>query len=192
MDIARLNSRGFTLLELLVTVAVASIFLAVAPGTFLNLLNTARLKSQIYDFNDSLNFARSEAVKRGLPVTVCPSTDQLTCAASGTRFESGWIVFVDINNSQTVDAGDEVLRATTALITNYTLRGTSATTLNSYITFNSKGRASASGTYILCKSSAINPSRAILISSTGRITAATDNNGIPKDAGGSNMTTCTP
>jgi len=146
----------------------------------------------MYDFNNAIDFARSEAVKRGLYVTVCPSTNGSSCAASGTRFESGWIVFVDSNNNQTVDAGEEVLRYTSALISGYTLRGTSATTLNSYITFNSKGRASASGTYILCNSSAINPSRAILIASTGRITAATDRNGTPLDSSGTAMTTCTP
>src|SRR2546422_3565853 len=81
---------GFTLGELLTTVAVVTILAAIAQPSYRTIIRTARLTTQIYDFNAALNLARSEAVKRGIPVTVCPSTNQANCGASGTQWESGW------------------------------------------------------------------------------------------------------
>ena len=191
MNATLARQRGFTLLELLVTVVVATIFLTVVPPSFNAILTGVRLKVQIYDFNDALNYARSEAVKRGIWVSVCASADGSACGPSGTNWESGWIVFVDRNNNQVVNVGDTLL-VKSAIVPGYRLRGTSGTTLTSYITFSAKGAPSASGTFILCKGAVLNPSRAILIGSSGRITSAQDHNGIPKDASGTDMTTCTP
>jgi len=185
------SSRGFTLLELMMTVAVATIFLTVIPPTFGSIITAVRIKSQVYDFNDALNYARSEAVKRGTWVSLCASADQATCGPDGTNWESGWIVFVDRNNNQVVNIGDTLL-VKSAMVPGYRLRGTSGTTLTSYITFSAKGAPSASGTFIICKGAVLNPSRAILIGTSGRITSAQDHNGIPKDASGADMTTCTP
>src|SRR6266478_9789562 len=187
------KSLGFNLLELMVTVAVATLIVSIALPSCSAIIQSARLKMQIYDFNGALDFARSEAVKRGTWVTVCASADQAACGPGGTQWESGWIVFVDTNNNHVVDAGEgPALRAATALTATYALRGTSATTLASYITFNAKGVSSASGQFVLCQNGNINPSVAILIGSSGRITAAQDHNGVPMDSSGTDMTTCTP
>jgi len=183
---------GFTAGELTVTVAIATILLSIAGPSYVAIIRTTRLTTQIYDFYAALNLARSEAVKRGTPVTLCPSTNLTTCAASGTQWESGWIVFVDANNNHAVDAGDEILRAAPALAGGYTLRGTSATTLPTYITMNPKGQTSATGQFVLCQGGNINPARAILVSIVGRISTARDDNGVPVDANGADMTTCTP
>lgn len=187
------KSRGFNLLELMVTVAIATIIAMIALPSFSYILQNVRLKMQIYDFSGALDFARSEAVKRGTWVTVCASADQAACGPNGTQWESGWIVFVDPNNNHVVDAGESPpLRAASALISTYTLRGTSATTLASYITFNAKGVSSASGQFVLCQNGNINPARAALVGSSGRITDAQDHNGVPMNSAGGDMTTCTP
>ena len=183
---------GFTLWELMVTVTVAAVVAAIALPSYQPIVRAGRLTAQIYDFDAALNLARSEAVKRGTTVTVCPSTDQASCGASGTHWEQGWIVFVDTNNNQTVDTGEQILRAEKALTSGYTLRGTSATTLASYLTANSKGALNATGTFVLCQNSTLNPSRAILVNSAGRIAIAGDDNGVPSDASGSDITSCTP
>jgi type IV fimbrial biogenesis protein FimT len=193
MTATRSRSRGFNLLELMITVTVATMFLMIVPPSFSAIIKGVRLKSQIYDFNGALDFARSEAVKRGTWVTVCASADQAACGPSGTQWESGWIVFVDKNNNQTVDTGEgPALRAAGALLSTYTLRGTSTTTLTTYLTFNAKGVSSASGQLVLCQGGQIKPARAVLIGASGRVTTARDNNGVPVNAGGTNMTTCTP
>jgi type IV fimbrial biogenesis protein FimT len=61
----------------------------------------------------ALNFARSEAVKRGAIVSLCPSADQASCG--GTDWSGGWIAFVNPNGDATVDAGEVILRVWEAL-----------------------------------------------------------------------------
>jgi type IV fimbrial biogenesis protein FimT len=164
----------------------------VAAPSFKAIIRAQRMATQIYDFDAAIHLARSEAVKRGDPVTVCASAAQTACGPNGTQWEQGWIVFVDKNNNQTVDGGEDILRATPALVSGYTLRATSSTTLTSYITINPKGQASATGIFILCEASALNPSRAVIVSTAGRISMAADHNGVAVDASGADITTCIP
>jgi type IV fimbrial biogenesis protein FimT len=187
------NQRGFTFGELMVTLALLSIVLMIAVPSFAVIIRNSRLITQIYDFNAALNLARSEAIKRGRSVTVCASADQTACGGTtGCNWEQGWIVFVDPNNNHVVDGGEEVLRKTSALVNGYTLCGSSGTTLATYLTVDPKGAASASGQFVLCQNSNINPSRAVIVSSTGRIKMAEDSNGVPLAADGTAMTTCAP
>jgi type IV fimbrial biogenesis protein FimT len=55
-----------------------------------------------------MHLARSEAVKRGTPVTLCPSGDGASCAGT-TQWSLGWLVFVDGGTPGQVDADDTVL-----------------------------------------------------------------------------------
>ncbi len=191
---------GFTLGELLVTLLVVAVVATIAMPSYRTIIRNARLMTQIYDFDAALNLARSEAVKRGYPVTVCPSTNGTSCATS-TQWEQGWIVFVDVNSNQTVDTATDsrevILRTTPALVSGYTLRGSSsfldATSSYSYLTINPKGQASATGQFVLCENlTTPNPSRAVLVNTVGRIAIAADDNGYPVDANGSDITNCTP
>ena len=81
---------GFTMIELLVTVAIAAIVLAIGIPNFSKLLKENRTTTQTNLFVSSVNLARSEAVKRGVPVTLCASTDTISCAES-TDWSTGWI-----------------------------------------------------------------------------------------------------
>jgi type IV fimbrial biogenesis protein FimT len=94
--------RGFTLIELMVTIAVVAILLAIAAPSFTSLINNNRLTAQANEVVVSLQQARMEAVRRNRSVTVCRTTDGATCATAG-RWNS-WI---------TVAAGGEVLRVNT-------------------------------------------------------------------------------
>jgi len=184
---------GFTLVELMTTILLVAIVAVVALPSYRTIIRAARLTTQIYEFNAALNFARSEAIKRGLSVTVCPSTDQASCTVN-TQWEEGWIAFVDADANQSVsttDGREVILRANGALATGYTLRGTSGV-LDSYVTMNPRGQLSATGVFVLCENGSIDPSRAILVSTVGRIAIAADNDGVPVDASGTAMTTCTP
>ena len=95
---------GFTLLELLITLAVLAILLALAVPMFTSTINNNRLAAQANELVTSLQLANSEAVRRNARITVCPSTDGATCAASGPW--TGWVTVVASNN--------EVLRSITA------------------------------------------------------------------------------
>jgi type IV fimbrial biogenesis protein FimT len=185
--------RGFTFGELMVTLALLSIVLMIAVPSFALIIRNSRLITQIYDFNAALNLARSEAIKRGRPVTVCASANQTACGGTtGCNWDQGWIVFVDPNNNHVVDGGEEILRKTSALVNGYTLCGSSGTTLATYLTVDAQGAPSASGQFVLCQNSSINPSRAVLVGTAGRIVMAQDSNGVPLAADGSPITTCTP
>ncbi|MGA2776878.1 MAG: GspH/FimT family pseudopilin [Steroidobacteraceae bacterium] len=84
--------RGFTMIELLMAIAVASIMLVIAVPSYRYVTNSNRIASEINGLLGDLQFARAEAIKEGVPVTVCISTDSATCANSTVQWNSGWIV----------------------------------------------------------------------------------------------------
>ena len=95
--------RGFTLVELLITIVVASILIAVAVPAFSSFVQNNRIAAQTNELVTAIATARSEAIKRKQDVTVCNSSDGATCTGSWSQ---GWILFTDTNSNGTVDAGD--------------------------------------------------------------------------------------
>jgi len=105
---------GFTLVELLVTLMVAAILLAVGVPSFVETIRQNRTVSQANNLVTALNLARSEAIKRGQQVTVL---------RTGAEWEDGWQVFVDEDGDGTLDASDDTLvQEYAALGSGYTLR----------------------------------------------------------------------
>lgn len=155
------SKRGFTLIELMVTIAVLAILLTVAVPNFQTFVMNSRMATQANDMITSLSVARSEAVKRAGNVTVCASSDGATC--TGT-WEQGWIVR---------DAAG-VIQVQRALSGSSTLSG--GTDVASTLTYTSNGRTTiaasatpASTTLTLCPPSpAIVNGRAIQVERTGR------------------------
>ncbi|PCH59494.1 MAG: type II secretion system protein GspH [SAR86 cluster bacterium] len=120
-NVAVRRQGGFSLIELLIAVAILGILMAVSLPSFTNSLERMNSNSQIKQFLSTLNFTRSEAVKRGRNVVICASNDGLDCDAND--WSQGWLVFEDNNadaNGATgsVDAGDTVLRVFDLLASN--------------------------------------------------------------------------
>lgn len=98
------HRRGFTLLELMITIVIAGILLAIAIPSMHDTIVQNRLTANVNEFIGAATFARSEAIKRGRPVTLCRSvnaesgTDKCITTASGdydsSDWGSGWIVIV--------------------------------------------------------------------------------------------------
>lgn len=88
---------GFNVMELMVTLFVATIVLSVGVPAFTGFAANNRIATASNDLASSLHMARTEAIKRRAAVTICPSTNwdsnAPTCTNSG--FEDGWIVFMD-------------------------------------------------------------------------------------------------
>ncbi len=82
---------GFTLYELMITIAVASIIIAFGVPGFQNFIQNSRSVTHTNDMITALNLARSEATRRGAAIDVCASTDGANCSGS-TDWSTGWIV----------------------------------------------------------------------------------------------------
>ncbi|ABV86420.1 GspH/FimT family pseudopilin [Shewanella pealeana] len=101
---------AFTLVELMVTLAVATILITVAAPSFNSFYENSRSDSAIRNIQQSLQLARSQAVSYGSTVTVCPLRDG-TC---GTDWQNGFSVFIDNGVLGTLDStngiDDKVIR----------------------------------------------------------------------------------
>ena len=77
---------GFTVQELMIALAIAGILLGLAVPSFQTALYNNRLTSQANQLIAALNSARSEALKRGVRVTICKSTNQQSCSTSNSAY----------------------------------------------------------------------------------------------------------
>ena len=83
---------GFNLTELMVVVAIVAILLSIAIPSYRYITNSYRMSSEVNSLLGDLMYARSEAVKEGLPVTACPSPDGINCVGGGA-WQVGWLVY---------------------------------------------------------------------------------------------------
>ncbi len=122
VDVRKL-SNGFTLIEMIITITIAGILIAFAAPAMRSFVQDQRLTTQANDFIADLNYARSEAIRRGTNVTVCRQGGTLTspsCNSSAT-WGGGRIIFVDNDGDGTIDSGDTVLRVRESLDGNNTM-----------------------------------------------------------------------
>lgn len=103
------RSSGFTLLELMIALAIIGILLAVAAPSFREAMMNVRISAQTNDLMADLALARSEAVKRNQTVYLCTSRDQATC--NGDSWSQGWIVAVDANADNLWDSTEVAIKA---------------------------------------------------------------------------------
>lgn len=160
--------RGFTLVELLVGLAVAAILLTIAIPGYAFLLSSSRLAAVTNDLVTALQLARSEAIKRNVHVTVCKSGGSGSSCAQTGDWRSGWLVFVDEGTRGVVDGGDLPLWTQPALSAGVAV---STPTYSLYISYGPDGRSRASnnaltGKFFVC---AGDRQRTVIISQTGRV-----------------------
>ena len=146
-------ARGLTLIELMIVLVVMATALSIGEPLMQNLLHSNRLRAESIRFLGAINLARSEAVMRNQPVSICPSAMAVTGKAecSGT-YEAGWIVFANADRDKVVDAStDEVLRIFEGLPPGYRLTNRSGTrTAFKLINYLPDGASHSNRTLLFC------------------------------------------
>lgn len=104
----RTSQSGFTLVELMVTLALGAILASLAIPSFTSQLRGWQRDSATKTFTAHLQLARSEAIKTSRQVVICSSSDGTACA-DNNNWATGWIVFVDGNSDGIHDADETVL-----------------------------------------------------------------------------------
>jgi type IV fimbrial biogenesis protein FimT len=178
---------GFTLVELLTTIAVAAVLLGLATPSFIEMTRRNRVITYANEVISATNLARSEAIRRGLPVTICHSNDGETC--SGT-WSDGWITYADSNSNGTKEDDDPILRIHEGLQATYTLNASA--TFGDQITYGADGGANDTGIFIVCHDGDTKGSRAVLVARLRpRVAQDSDSDGIPNKDLHNNVGSCT-
>ena len=103
------NQTGFTIVEIMIAIAILAILTALAMPSLQQFLARNELVGTSNGLISGINLARTEAVTRSTAVAICPSTDGASC--SGGDWESGFLVFVDDDNNSNFNGGEELIRA---------------------------------------------------------------------------------
>jgi type IV fimbrial biogenesis protein FimT len=180
--------RGFTLIELMITLFIVSILLTVGVPSLKSFMKSNRLIASSNDLVSALHVARSEAIKLNKRVTVCSSSDGKNCANS-KKWQQGWIVFVDANDDRTSTGNickalgdinsDCILRVHDAIDdSEFSITGVHDTSGQAitWFTFTSRGLPKNGGTlqsgiFSVCSfdGATVSKSRAVVVSLPGRV-----------------------
>jgi len=174
------GAAGFSLVELLVTIAVLTILLGVAVPSFRDTSMDLRQTSRYNRLAGDLRFARLEGIRLGGDVTVCARATPTSC---GDDWSRGWHVYLESEGGSTgeIDAGEEVLRShslgggggsslAARAITRSTALGARTT-----IGFDSRGRTDWTlGTFVLCDERRAPEARALIVYGAGGLRGSSE------------------
>lgn len=148
-------SHGFTLVELLIAVAVFGLLVLAAGPRYRNWIAAQELANHAHFLAGMLNLARSEAIKTGYRVNLCKSPDRQQCADDASGWELGWILYVDENQDGEITPGEVVIRTEGPPGNGITVRGNRP--VSDYVSYTSLGHARMlsgalqMGTFVVCK-----------------------------------------
>jgi type IV fimbrial biogenesis protein FimT len=133
-----MNNKGFTMAEVVVTLAILGIMATIAVPSFMSWLPKHRLQTSVRQIYDDLNLAKMEAVRRNTNVFV-----------QFSRVNERYSVILDSNNSGAVDGGDTTLKNNIALEAGVDINNTSFG--GDTVGFNNRGMtvSNAAGTVTL-------------------------------------------
>jgi len=178
------NSSGFTVLELMAVLAIAGVLAAVAIPAMGNFMRNSRITAAANDVVAALHFTRSESIKRRQPVTLCTSANSqaATPACANSPFLTGWIAFVDLNQSGAVDAGEDILLQHEAMNPRITARSSLAEFRVTYL-LNGFALDANRAQLVLCDERGNVPSAGELSSARGILISVTGRAGVTRDRG---------
>ncbi|MDH5634044.1 MAG: GspH/FimT family pseudopilin [Gammaproteobacteria bacterium] len=160
---------GFSTIELLVTLAVLSVILASGSAGFSRLLRNQKLSILTNDVITSLRLARSAAITRNAPVSLCQSASGSECERAA-QWEYGWVTFVDTNGNKLADPGEDIIQRHEPLAPGLRLRWRASGHSNYYVSYLPVGKSNKAGSFWLCDFSGADLlGRRIVMANTGTI-----------------------
>ena len=155
--------RGFTMIELLITIMVLGLVLGLGVPGFRDLVLNNRQASAVNELVTALQLARSEAITRNVAapsaVSVCASNTGTSCAGT---WSDGWIVFDDADGDGALDAGEIVLRAVDAPAS------MAITGPGGAVRYRRDGRSPDATDFVFCDSRGASRARVVQLGLTGR------------------------
>jgi type IV fimbrial biogenesis protein FimT len=157
--------KGFTLVELLMTLAILSIIVSLAAPTFAHMVADNKIVTQHNRLVAALSLTRSEAIKRGQRVTLCQSADMNSCTKDSAKWHEGWVIFVDNDKDNRISSGEPILRVQQA-ITNMNISFGARTR----IAYKPSGFVvgGSNGTFLFCDHRGESGKKGLIISNSGR------------------------
>lgn len=164
------RASGFTLMELMMVVAIMGIVMGIAIPSIRAYTNNARISNGVNDLILDFALARTEAARQGYVTTVCRSSAQTACETSGNNWAVGRIVFIDMDADGVVDTGETIVRRTPAAPSTLVITG-STSTLNrvSFAPSGARTRGSSDAYFTVCASGL--KERRVTVSAAGRTQA---------------------
>lgn len=182
------KQRAFTLFELIVTVAIAGMLLALAAPSMREVILSNQMASRTNELIADLNFARAQAVAYTQPTSLCwsgnPDAETPTCGGTG-GWQTGWLVFLDADADGDIEADDALIdrdlsggiSIADALLRRHSSRSnigeidlTGNTNVADRVTFLANGLSSTTGTITVCDDRKdVNAARSVVISRGGRV-----------------------
>ncbi|MFK0573910.1 GspH/FimT family pseudopilin [Endozoicomonas sp.] len=161
-------SNGFTLIELMISLILMGLLVnLVIP--FSSVLETFRLDYINQRLYSSAVLARSEAIKRSVNVSVCQSDSGTACDGQ-TSWANGWVIFVDINDDNVIDSGEEVIRVYNEITSPVDIEWSNGNRL----TFVPRGSSGTAGNFTVCPDRGGTPTpRQVTVSGTGLVQRST-------------------
>ncbi|MEE9494788.1 MAG: GspH/FimT family pseudopilin [Gammaproteobacteria bacterium] len=160
---------GFTLVELMITIAIAAIVMTIAVPSFNTTIQNSRITTQTNEMVSAINLARMEAIHRGTNVSLCASSNQSSCTGSND-WSVGWIVYEDSVAAGATTTVAEVIRVWGAMEGSPSMTASNSAT---FIRYQSNGTLGAGRTLTHEISGCTNTQqRVISISAAGRVSTA--------------------
>lgn len=165
-------SAGFTLLELMITLSVASLLVVAATPTFRETIQESRMRAAVTNLEGALNLARMEAMRRNVSVTVCSVADPQAaspqdCKDDDSGWDTGWIVFADRNVDLDFDANDELIRVFPAPEAGLSVLQNGP---QDHAQFKPTGTShNAASSFLICDERGIGKARSLALSFIGRV-----------------------
>ncbi len=155
--------RGFSLYELLMTLALVGVLLGLALPSFSGIVARSRIHAEINALFHAIHVARKESIMRHKVVSICPSHDGLSCTP-GRDWSAGWLMFENADRDEPPrrDAGEALLQA-------HTVGQNVRVTANRLgFTLRATRKRATNGTFVVCDIAGRVAPRALVVSYTGR------------------------